>query len=103
MLKVFSHLLQNAWETKYPEEFVEHINLAIPLRPGYYSYVGNPLEDASLLKRIGAKRCTGTGTTNTNACDEYELKNAVTGTRFTFEWSKGLVGGYSHWRLQRME
>ena len=81
----------------YPEEFVEHICLAIPLDSKKKAYVDNPLDNAVLLKRIGAKRsCTS------NKCGEYELVNAVSGILFTFEWYKSLVGGHAHWRLQRM-
>ena len=85
---------QYARQTMFPETMVGYIRLDIP--PG--DTLDNPAENAALIARIGAKRV------GDEECTEYELQNAVTGTRFTFEWRKNLVaGGHAHWRLQRME
>ena len=73
---VFSHL-QNAWQNECPEEFVEFIYLVIPSD----THVDNPIEDAAFMARIGAKKIC-------DFSDWFELKNAVTVTRFTFTWNK---------------
>ena len=54
---------------------VEYINLVIPP----CADVDNPLEDAAFLARIGANEIC-------EIPNWFELENAVTGTRFTFEW-----------------
>ena len=41
--------------------------------------VDNLATDDALIKRIGAKKICGFP-------NSFELKNAATGTRFTFEW-----------------
>ena len=77
---------------------VDHISLAVP----FGTKVDNPLEDVALMARIGAKQIGSTkfGT-------EYELTNATTGTRFTFEWAQWRSNGFgvlqSHWRLTKEE
>ena len=43
--------------------------------------VDNPIEDGALMARISAKEICGFP-------NMFEFKNAVTGTRFTFEWYK---------------
>ena len=56
---------------------VDFIDLEIPLSVD----VDNPIDDAALMARIGAKKI----------CDFpnwFELKNVATGTRFTFMWYK---------------
>ena len=79
---------------------VDFICLAIP----FGAEVENPAEDAALMERIGARQI---GSTNRGdaAGTEYELKNAATGTRFTFEWRKWRSHGFgvlkSHWRLTK--
>ena len=78
--KLFSHF-QNAWQNERPEEFVEHIQLNIPSGAD----VENPIEDATFMEQIGAKIISGT-------MSMFELRNAVTGTRFTFKLSKQLNG-----------
>ena len=78
--KCFFLLLQNAWQNECPEEFVEYIYLDIPPCVD----VENPLENAAFMTQIGAKKI----------CDFpnwFELKNAVTGTMFTFKWVKNIV------------
>ena len=74
---------------------VEDIHLAIPLATD----VENPFEDAAFMEKIGAKKICGF----TNL---FELKNAVTGTRFTFMWNNikdGSGVSYSVCALQREE
>jgi len=83
---------QNAWQNEYPKEFVEFIQLDIPTG----SEVDNPIEDAALMARIGAKKICG-------FTNWFELKNAVTGTRFTFEWGKYDDVLKSNFTLQRNE
>jgi len=41
--------------------------------------VENPIEDAAFMEQIDAKKICGIP-------NWFELKNAVTGTRFTFKW-----------------
>ena len=69
--------MQNAWQTEYPQEMIEYIQLMIPRGAD----VDNPIEDAALMARIGAKKICDIATF-------FELKNAATGTRFTFYWSE---------------
>ena len=54
---------------------VEYIDLTIPT----VTDVDNPLEDAALMAKIGAKKICG-------FTNWYELKNVATGTRFTFTY-----------------
>jgi len=56
--------------------------------------VGNPIEDAAFMTRIGAERRIAD-----DGSVEYELKNAVTGTRFTFKWLQS--DGHVRWSLER--
>ena len=81
---------QNAWQTKFPEEFVEHIFFVIP--PG--ADVDNPIEDAALMAKVGAKRINYI---------EFELENAVTGTPFRFNWNQSSGDHPSYWRLNKDE
>ena len=57
----------------------------------------NPLEDAAFMAQIGAKLI---GKSASCSYSEYELRNAATGTRFTFNWYPNL-GGYSLLRLEK--
>ena len=93
---LLSKHFQNAWETRRPEEFVVLIDLEIP--PG--ADVVNPAEDAAFIKRIGAKRVVDD---DASVADEYELKNAVTGTRFTFKQHPTYSVYYSRWILKKEE
>ena len=74
---MFFSLSQNACQNECPEAMVEFIHLAIPLEAD----VDNPLVDAAFMEQIGAKPIC-------DFPDWFELKNAVTGTRFTFAWFK---------------
>ena len=85
---------QNARETKRPEEMVRSIYLAIPSG----SDVDDPIEDAALMARIGAKRIEDSSRVDV-VWTEYELKNATTAARFTFKRHK-FIGG-SLWMLNR--
>ena len=74
---------------------VEYIQLDIPTD----SNVENPIEDAAFMARIGAKKIC-------SFPNFFELKNAVTGTRFTFMWNEikdGSSVSYSVCALQREE
>ena len=77
---------QNAWQSKRPEEMVEYINF------GFLTVVDakNPLADAAFMAQIGAKLIRAN---DSRTYSEYELRNAATGTRFTFEWY--YLWGYS--------
>ena len=74
---MFFRFSQNAWQNECPEEMVEYIHLDIPSGVD----VENPIEDAAFMARIGANKIF---------CfiNSFELKNEVTGTRFTFKWCK---------------
>ena len=88
-------LLKNAWKSEYSESFVEYIQLDIPSG----SEVDNPIEDSAFMERIGAKEIC-------DFANLFELKNAVTGTRFTFTWTKHIVDSnvsYSICSLRRKE
>ena len=61
--------------------------------------VDDPIEDAAFMKRIGAKRIC-------EFPNLFELKNAMTGTRFTFAWTENIVDSgvsYSNCTLRREE
>ena len=94
---MFSHS-QNAWETKRPDEIVGDIFLAIP--PGAET-VDDPIKNAALIARIGAKRIGDDSGVNVVGGTKYELKNASTGTRFTFKRRKFYGNEYWHWQLRR--
>ena len=55
----------------------------------------NPLADAAFMAQIGAKKLISEAN-DTNS--EYELRNAATGTRFTFYWR---WDRYPIWRLKK--
>ena len=59
--------------------------------------VENPIEDTALMAKIGANKI----------CDFahlFELKNAVTGTKFTFAWNKNIVvSNISYFAIRREE
>ena len=76
-------ILQNAWQTKCPGEMVRFIQLAIP--PGMED-IYNPIEDAALMARIGAKRSVRILTGGKEVGSAYELQNAETGTTFKLWW-----------------
>ena len=60
----------------------------------------NPLADAAFMAQIGAKLISEENAFYTQSI--YELRNAATGTRFTFTWFCTLGGsGYSFWRLRK--
>ena len=67
---------QNARQTERPREMVENIGVGIPS----FIYVENPTEDGAFMARIGAKLI------HTIGGPEYEMTNAVSGTRFAFQW-----------------
>ena len=71
---------------------VELIQLTIPTA----KEVDNPLEDAALMARIGAKKICG-------FTNMFELKSVATGTRFTFTWYKYDAVPKSIFTLQRNE
>ena len=81
---------QNTWQTECPEEMVEYIRLDIPLEAD----VENPTEDDALMARIEAKKICG-------FTNWFELKNAVTGTRFMFGWDKNADVPKSNFTLRR--
>ena len=87
---MFAHF-PNAWQTKRPEEFIEEISLQIPR----FEDVKNPFANKALMELIGAKRIYATF--------YYELKNAATGTRFTFGWSSDgdMPSKYLTWTLEK--
>ena len=61
-----------------------------------------PLADAAFMAQIGAKLISE----HPYSYSEYELRNAETGTRFTFEWYRILDdggGGYSFWQLLKWD
>ena len=76
---------------------VEDISLTIP--PGVN--VENPAEDVVFMAEIGAKR-TGGMLKYSHGYLPFELKNAETGTTFTFAWQPSFGGGHSSWTLNRM-
>ena len=83
---------------------VEDINFEIP--PG--DDLDNPVDDPALMARIGAKRKIPSHEFHDELFGpKYELKNAVTGTRFTFAWQPERNGydmnSPSKWRLERMK
>jgi len=82
--------LQNAWQTKRPEEMVESIHVEIPAGED----VNNPLEDVAFMEQIGAKQISLANSPNS----VYELRNAETGTRFTFAWYAILNKGWNRRR-----
>ena len=71
---------------------VEYIRLDIPTD----AYVENPIEDAALMALIGAKKICGF----TNV---FEMQNAVTGTRFMFEWHTSADVPKLNFELRRNE
>jgi len=85
--------LQNAWQNECPEKIVEYIQLEIPL---INADVDSPIKDTAFLKRIGATEICGFP-------NVFELKNAVTGTRFTFERYKYADVPKSKFVLRRNE
>ena len=74
---------------------VEYIQLEIPSGVD----VDNPIEDAAFMAQIGAKKIC-------EIPNWFELKNTVTGTRFTISWGKIKTGSgvsYSLCSLRREE
>ena len=63
--------------------------------------VENPTEDAVFMAQIGAKRRFTIYPAANDHYYKFELRNAKTGTRFTFFWLRGLDGGSSSWKLQK--
>jgi len=76
---------------------VRDIYLAIP--PGMDVDIDNPIEDAALMAKVGAKRTCFPALLDGMAL--FELKNAITGTRFTFWWQPRVSIGHARWILQR--
>ena len=62
---------------------VKCIKLAIP--PNMED-VYNPIEDAALMARIGAKRTSSLFVGKINVGSEYELENEATGMTFKLWW-----------------
>jgi len=62
---------------------VRYIRLAIP--PGMED-VYNPIEDAALMKQIGAKRSDYYFTDKTVVGSIHELKDVTTGATYEFLW-----------------
>ena len=60
--------------------------------------VENPIEDNAFMAWISAKRIDKEANDKETGI-EYELKNVVTGTRFTFKWDKTETEFW--WTLQR--
>ena len=85
----FCVCFQHARQTKHPEEMVRLITLDIP--PNSMAEVDDPVEDAALMARIGAKP--------TGYRSNYVLKNETTGKRFTFGWDQ--ISGRTYWKLLR--
>ena len=93
MLLEFRNNFQNAWQNECPEEYVDYIDLYIP--PG--SDVDDPIEDDAFMARIGAKEICG-------FTHLFEMKNTVTGMRFTLRWNKNIEGvSFSNFSLRREE
>ena len=93
-----SKYTQNAWQTKRPEEMVGCIHY---VTWADVAAVDNPLADAVFMAQIGAKKLISEANDSHNY-SEYELRNAATGTRFTFSWYTNFVdGSYSFWHLRK--
>ena len=75
---MFSHL-QRARQTKCPEEFVEYIELAIPLNAN----MEDPFKDTTFMSQIGANKPSESD----RGGGLYEMKNAATGTLFKFKFA----------------
>ena len=73
---------------------VEFISLVIPRSMG----MDDPAQDAAFMDRIGAK---STVLDWVEVYAAYEIKNAVTGTRFTFAWHK--CWDHLYWTLSLSE
>ena len=71
---------------------VEYIDLEIPLSAD----LDNPIEDADFMAKIGTKKVCGFP-------NWFKLKNAVTGTRFTFQWYRYDYAPKSKFTLRRHE
>ena len=84
---------QNARQTKRPEEMVDNIHFDFLI--GDVDDAKNPLADAAFMAQIGATLIRENAS---HSYSEYELRNAATGTRFTFTWSCVFLN-YSYWRL----
>ena len=86
----FLHL-QNARQTKFPNEMVKHINLEIPPGADVYNPLENEFVMPSWARRIRISR--------KYLGNKFELNNATTGAQFTFEWSQPNHG--SLWQIRR--
>ena len=71
---------------------VEYFDLDIP----FGHDVENPIEDVTFMTQIGAKKICGFAYL-------FDLKNSLTGTRFTFGWHKYIAASYSICTLRREE
>ena len=80
-----------------PDEMVRYIELAIP--PGMED-VFNPIGDAELMARIGAKRSSSVLLDKVDVGSIYELKNAsATKTTYKMWWWR--TGSQQYCRIER--